>query len=152
MRVEIDQRQLADAFSGALRDMAQRPDGIQLLQQAGVHLFGPTYRPRIWEELERFVAKAQRLPVKNIAVGTAAVQLAERDPARVQLLIANLGAATVYIGQTRQVSVGAAAGDPDGGWPVLQQTIQTFDKIVSEVWAISGTAGQDVRVLDLSGG
>lgn len=140
-------RELADA----IRDMAQLPDAEAVVGRFGHMLFGPDFRYGMWRSLDRFLAKSHHaLPVKNISVGTQALQLAERDPARIQLLIANLGTAIVYIGDSNRLTVGAP-GDQEGGWPVFANTIQVFDRVNTAVWAISSAAGQDVRVLDLSG-
>jgi hypothetical protein len=138
-------------LASAIRDMAQRPDAEDVVGRVGHMLFGPQFRYSVLPALDRWVAKAHHaLPVKNVSVGTSAVQLAERDPARIQLLIANLGAAIVYIGSDGRLTVGAP-GDQEGGWPIFANTIQVFDRVNTAVWAISSAAGQDVRVLDLSG-
>jgi hypothetical protein len=147
--VGIRKEELQDAVAAAFRDMAQQPEG--LLYAMGEQLFAPVFRMGTFRALDRFLAKAHhRLPQSNQSVGVQAVKLVERDPGRIQLLVANLGAATVYLGDSSRVIVGAA-GDPDGGWPVFSNTAVVFDKIASEVWAISGTIAQDVRVMDLSG-
>lgn len=145
----ITGRELADA----IRDMAQLPDADAVVGKFGHMLFGPDFRYGMWRSLDRFLAVAHHsLPIRCYNVGTGpALQIAERDPARIRLLVANLGTAIVYIGSDRRLTVGSFAGDPEGGWPVFANTVQTFDKANTELWAISGTAGQDVRVLDLSG-
>jgi hypothetical protein len=135
--------------------MAQRPDGLDLLQQCGAAFMGSLWRDGLQEATERFLAKGIRLPTKNAAVGLTAVQLAERDPARIELLIFNLGTGTIYIGDSKQITVGGIAGgggaDPLGGYPLLTNSQIILDHVTSEVWAISAAATQDVRVLDLSG-
>jgi hypothetical protein len=138
-----------------LADMAQHPDGLDLLEQCGTAFLGALWRAGFGDAMDRFLAKGIRLPTANKAVGLTAVQLVERDPARIQLLVCNLGAATIYLGDTKQVTVGGIAGgggaDPLGGYPLLTNAQLILDRMTSEVWAISGTATQDVRVLDLSG-
>lgn len=144
---ELTGRQLADA----IRDMAELPDAEPVVGRFGEMLFGPRFRAGLLSSLDRFMAKAHHaLPVVNVAVGTVPIQLVERDPARIRLLIANLGTSIVYIGSDRRLTTGGA-GDPEGGWPVFANTIQTFDTVNTEVWAVSSVAGQDVRVLNLSG-
>lgn len=49
-----------------------------------------------------------------------------------------------------QVTAGGAPGDPNAGWPILPGTYQVFDAMLNELWAISGSGNQDVRVVDLT--
>lgn len=140
-------QELADA----IKDMAELPDAEPVVGRFGHMLFGPVFRMGRLQALDRHLAKAHHsLPIRNFSVGTAPVQIAERDPSRIQLLIANLGTAIVYVGSDRRLTVGAP-GDPEGGWPLFFGAAFAFDKTCTELWAVSSIAGQDVRVLDLSG-
>jgi hypothetical protein len=140
-------QELADA----IKDMAQLPDAEPVVERFGHMLFGPVFRMGRLQAIDRHLAKAHHsLPIRNFAVGTAAIQIAERDPARIQLLVANLGTAIVYVGSDRRLTVGGP-GDPEGGWPLFIGASFIFDKVNTELWAISSIAAQDVRVLDLSG-
>ncbi len=42
--------------------------------------------------------------------------------------------------------------DPNGGIPIATNTGFVLDSNVGELWAVSGTTKQDVRVLEVSGG
>lgn len=81
------------------------------------------------------------------AVGTTAVKVIENDDAaasgadgRVSFEVSNLGSATVYVGgPTVTTSSGA---------PLYAGSARTFSlRLGGQVWAVSASAGQDVRVL-----
>ena len=110
------------------------------------------------ESVRRFVTPGERNDTRSYSVGTeppaagdaGRVRILERDPSRVQAIIYNLGAQTVFIGG-RQVTVGGL-NDPSGGIPIPTNTGLVLDHNVGELYAISGTTKQDVRVLDIAGG
>ncbi len=78
-----------------------------------------------------------------VTVGVAAVQLLAANPNRTGWKITNGGTVPIYLGNSAGVTTadgdlvaaGAATGFDDG----------------DALWAISGTAGQDVRVTEVSG-
>lgn len=75
-----------------------------------------------------------------VTVGAAAVLVRPQDLFRAAVLVQNIGGAEVYVGTSSSVTVANGIMVPVDGSARL--TIQ------SEVWAISGAAGQDVRWLD----
>ena len=76
--------------------------------------------------------------VAAVTVGLVAGQIAAADVDRAGLIIQNLGAADVYVGGS---AVTTASGIKIASGGVL--TLETG----AAVYAVSGSAGQDVRVL-----
>jgi len=110
------------------------------------------------ELLRRFLTKGRRNDSRSYSVGieppasgkTGRVKILERDEYRVDAIIYNAGAAVIYIGG-RQVTVGGL-NDANGGIPIQSNTGLILDRNVGELWAVSGTDAQDVRILDIHGG
>ncbi len=157
--VRLDQNQ-DDIFAqqDGLHAVIQTPAFTQALTRAIAAYFGPIFEPDIVEAIKRFVAKGRRNDSRSFSVGTdpptasdaGRVKILERDEWRIQAIIYNLGAATVYIG-SRAVTPGGI-NDPNGGIPIATNTGFVLDSNVGELWAVSGTTKQDVRVLEVSGG
>jgi hypothetical protein len=99
--------------------------------------------------LRRFLAKATLCRPYSVSVGTTPVQLVAFNPARVRVSIFNNGSATVYYGRSNKVNVGSA-GSPDAGFPILANTGEILTDTVAEIWAVSGSAAQDVRIDDVT--
>jgi hypothetical protein len=74
-----------------------------------------------------------------VTVGTAEVLLAAADPTRQSVTIQNLGAADVYVGATGLTTA--------TGVKLASGGAITLDKQTAAIYGISGSAGQDVRVL-----
>lgn len=82
----------------------------------------------------------------QVTVGTTAVQLAAANTARKNLVIVNGGTATIYLGKDGSVTATGATG----GIP-LPANASLVDENSTDAWfAVSGTAGQDVRVLQVA--
>ena len=99
--------------------------------------------------LRRFLAKASFCRPYSVSVGTAAVKLVDYNPLRIRVSIYNAGSATVYYGAPRKVTTGSA-GDPNAGFPLAASTGIIIDDNTGEIWAISGSAAQDVRIDDVT--
>lgn len=89
---------------------------------------------------------------KSVTVGTSAVRVDDPETDTVAgrtIVIYNAGAAAVYIGGANDVTVAAAGGK--GGTPVAPSSYGPGMDLGygEQVWAISGSAGNDVRVLQL---
>ena len=101
-------------------------------QNAAPHLYGSLIG-----------GKGQITIVTNVSVGLTAVQVLALNTSRRVALISNNGAALIYLGKDNTVTtangmnlaIGAALTDTEAGgaW-----------------WAISGTAAQDVRLIEIS--
>lgn len=78
---------------------------------------------------------------KAVSVGTTAVKLLDANTDRTGWKVANNGAETIYIGSDGAVTV--ADGDP-----LPAGAVTGFDD-TDAVYAISGTAGQDVRITEV---
>lgn len=99
--------------------------------------------------LARFLAKAGLVRPYSVSVGLAAVQLVPFDPTRIRVTIYNNGSAVIYYGAPNRVVVGAA-GVANSGMPIQPQTGIIITDNTGEIWAISGSAAQDVRVEDVT--
>lgn len=79
-----------------------------------------------------------------VTVGTAAVQIDQGTSDRRYVLCVNNGSATVYVGKDKTVTT-------SNGIPVSAGSSLSLNLGPSlQLWGISGTAGQDVRVLEAS--
>lgn len=145
---------------GGMHDVVQTPEFQAALDQAVSNYIGAN-APGLLELLRRFLTPGDHNASRSFAVGTAAggpnvsgdsgrVQVLNRDPTRVQALVQNRGTSSVFLGD-RQVSVGSL-NDGSGGIELLPQAILVFSDNRGELYAVSSVAGQDVRVLDNSGG
>lgn len=89
----------------------------------------------------------------NVTVGVAAGLLVASDAGdtnRRSLSVYNNGTATIYLGPAATVTV--AAGSNLGGFPVPAGASFTLDRASQDnLYAISGTAAQDVRVFTEEG-
>lgn len=103
--------------------------------------------PDFLTAVRRFFAKGTLVRPYSVSVGTVPVQLVAFNPNRIRVSIFNNGNATVFYGAPNKVSVGSA-GSPNAGFPLLQQTGIIIDDNVGEIWAVSGSAGMDVRIDD----
>jgi hypothetical protein len=75
-----------------------------------------------------------------VIVGTSAVQVAASNSSRQSVIVQNLGSAAIFVGFSSGVTVA-------NGARILPGESYVCDKTTSAIFAISGTAGQDVRVL-----
>lgn len=79
-------------------------------------------------------------------VGTSAVEVVTKNATRYGWCIHNAGSVTIYIGPDNGVTTGngfpIAAGEK---WGVARDN-QSHHPAGGPVWAISGSAGQDVRI------
>lgn len=80
----------------------------------------------------------EKATVTNATVGTSSAELVAANPQRVSVAVYNNGTATIYLDNS-------TASAP-GSWPVPAGTVYENDHYVGAINAISGTAGQDVRV------
>ena len=84
--------------------------------------------------------------IAQATVGTSAVQLAAASTSRKNVVIVNAGTATIYLGKDNTVTATGATG----GIPLPAGATLTDENTTDAWWAISGTAGQDVRVLTVA--
>jgi hypothetical protein len=136
----------------AIQEFLADPKASEALSAAVARVFGPATEPGRLEAFDRFIAKAQhQFTARSFAIpfaaGSAAVQICERNPTRIRLLLFNLGPNTVFIGH-QQVTAGAQANDPNAGYPMLTGTSLVLD-VATELYAIAVTAICDLRVADL---
>jgi hypothetical protein len=75
----------------------------------------------------------------TVTVGTSAVSVAAASPTRQSVTIQNLGAADIFIGPSGVTTA--------NGLRVASGEALTLDKQTAQLFAISGAAGNDVRVL-----
>lgn len=75
-----------------------------------------------------------------VTVGTTEVALTAADTSRFSVTIQNLGGADIYIGPTGVTTSSGLKVAANGG-------VLTLDKQTAAVYGISGSAGNDVRVL-----
>lgn len=79
-----------------------------------------------------------------VSVGTSAVQIDQGTANRRYVLVMNNGTATIYVGKDNTVTT-------SNGIPVSAGSSLSLNLGPSlQLWGISGTAGQDVRVLEAS--
>lgn len=78
----------------------------------------------------------------QVTVGPAAVLVRAARDSRVSVLVVNNGTAVVYLGKDVNVSV---APGPDAGIPLAVGASFEERDYTGDIYAISGTAGQDVR-------
>lgn len=94
------------------------------------------------------VSTEPRVNPETGTVGTSVVKVAGNNPNRFALAVINLGTAAVFVAPDRAVS--AARGfrlDPNGG--SLSLLWRDDGHLVGWEWfAVSGTAGQDVFVIE----
>jgi hypothetical protein len=82
----------------------------------------------------------------QVTVGTSAVPLIEQSLERLGCVFVNLGTAIIYLGDSKSVSTSI-------GLPLLPRQTVVYcrywgDETRLPIFAISGTAGQDVRVME----
>ena len=99
--------------------------------------------------LNRFLARGSLCRPYSISVGTQAVKLVDYNPNRIRVSIYNLGNAIVYYGVPSKLVVGGA-GTPNSGFPIQPSTGIILTDTVAEIWGISGSAGMDVRIDDVT--
>lgn len=80
----------------------------------------------------------------NVTVGTAAVLLVSYNVNRKSVMFQNNGTAVVYLGPANVTASGATAG-----YALAAGVTFTDNASDREWWAISGTAGQTVHVIDV---
>lgn len=131
---------------------------VEAIAQAVAGYIGNLFEPGLLELLRRFLVKGDRNDARSYVVGVeppasgvaGRVMVLNANPARVEAIIYNNGTAPIYLGG-RQVTVGGP-NDPSGGIPVQPLTGFILSHNAGELYAVAGTAGQDVRVLETSGG
>lgn len=96
--------------------------------------------------LTRFLMRGQSNPSRSVSVETKVTKLYAANPARVESFVYNNGSAVVYIGD-QSVTTGPI-GDPHAGVPIQPSTGMIIEKDAGDLYAISGSAAQDVRVLE----
>jgi hypothetical protein len=109
--------------------------------------FSRFFAPDFLVAFRRYFAKGGFVRTYSISVGTSPVQLIAFNPDRIRVSIFNNGNATVFYGRPRNVTTGPA-GDPNAGFPLLTNTGMIITDNVGELWAVSGSAGMDVRIDD----
>ena len=133
--------------------MITRPEKIEPLEaaiDAGFRRnFSRFVSPDFAHTLWRFLAKAGTIHPFSVSVGLAAVKLVDFNPNRIRVSIFNNGAATIYYGGKPSVTAGSV-GDPNAGFPLLTSTGIVIRDTTAAIWAISGTAAQDVRIDDVT--
>lgn len=77
-----------------------------------------------------------------VTMGVAAAVIKAANADRFGIAVFNLGSATVYLGYDNTVAVAA-------GFPLLSNQGLYFDGYTGALWGISGTAGQNVRYLEV---
>ena len=77
-----------------------------------------------------------------VTMGLAAAVIKTADTDRFGIAVFNLGAETIYLGKDNTVTTA-------NGFPLLSNTGIYFDGYTGALWGISGTAGQDVRYLEV---
>jgi hypothetical protein len=82
------------------------------------------------------------------SVGTTVTRICRQNPKRVGLVIANLGATTLYIGPTPAVSSTNGLLLPGGGTTVTFRWDIDFDFVATEMHALSSAAGGVIYVLE----
>jgi hypothetical protein len=87
------------------------------------------------------VVKIVKIEQSNKTVGTSAAVLVAASGDRVGLHVYNLGSVLIYVGKDSSVS-------STNGYPIAASTEKVFLDWTDAVYAISGTAGQDVRVIE----
>lgn len=149
---------LALQASDGLHDVVMSPELQDALYKAVQSYIGALFEPDMVERARRFMSKGDRNESRSYSVGTeppaagatGRTRILEHEPDRIQAIIYNLGAASVFVGG-RQVTVGGV-NDASGGIPIPPNTGLVLDQNVGELYAISGTTGMDVRVLAVYGG
>jgi hypothetical protein len=99
-------------------------------------------------EVRRFIAKARFNNSWSISVGTTAQKVAGWNRNRITLLFFNNSGNIMYIGGVN-VTTGTA-GDPNAGFPMQSSTGLVVTDNVGEWYAVSGSASQDLRMLEMS--
>jgi hypothetical protein len=84
----------------------------------------------------------------SVSVGTTAVQVLPANPQRQWAAVANLGTVTVYVGPSGVVA--GPLGNANAGFPVAAGATLPLPVGGGAWFAISGTAAQDVRVIEVS--
>jgi hypothetical protein len=82
----------------------------------------------------------------NVTVGTSPVMLVQPNVNRGSLIIQNQGSVTVYLGIDSTVS----ATGSTRGYALFAGATFTDDATAGAWWAVSGTAGQIVNLLEVS--
>lgn len=90
----------------------------------------------------RDTQNTQTFDNSNTTIGTSASVVVNTNTDRRGLLVFNLGAATIYLGGTSSVLTTT-------GFPLLTNSCISFDNYLGALYGISGSAGNDVRVVEL---
>ena len=104
---------------------------------------------RLIVDLRRYLDPGRRMPPYSFNVTNLAQMVLEAYDDRIEIWIFNLGAATVYIGNSGRLIPGAA-DQANAGFPIGASSGLIIDKGArDELWAVSGTTGQDLRVIEI---
>lgn len=99
-------------------------------------------------EMRRLLGLADQISNISVTVHNAArggpTQICGRNPARINMLVFNNGAQTIYVGGP-QVTIGQLE-DSNGGVPIAPGAGLAIDRYIGAMWAVSSIDGQDVRV------
>jgi hypothetical protein len=97
-------------------------------------------------DLRRFLAKATINTTYSVSVGTTSLRVAGRRPQRARITFFNAGSAIIYLGGINVTS--GTVGDPNRGLPLQPTTAFSVDANAGEWWAVSGSAAQDLTILE----
>lgn len=85
----------------------------------------------------------------SVSVGVTATLVLAANASRLSAVIVNNGSATMYFGTSSSVIVGSA-GTALSGIPIPVGGSITFETYTGNIYAISGSAAQDARYLELT--
>jgi hypothetical protein len=82
-------------------------------------------------------------------VGTSAVELASTPlTGRKNIIVQNLGSSDIYVAEDNTVTTTGATG---GLLVSKKSNLELKASAVANIWAISGSAGNDIRILEMAG-
>jgi len=96
------------------------------------------------------ISETDTMPYEyNITVGTAAVQVLQANPNRVQCIISNLGESVIYLGLTRDVSTTAGIPVSSNGGVMILHINEDYTAVTYDWYGISAVTGQMVHVFEV---
>lgn len=83
----------------------------------------------------------------SVSIGTSATSVLSANAATTVINLCNEGTAIVYVGTGAAASsvVAGGAGTANSGFPLRIGACKSYDRYAGAVYAVSGTAGQDLR-------
>jgi hypothetical protein len=85
----------------------------------------------------------------NATVGTSASRIVLNNPRRVKLLLLNLGAFDVYVGFDSSVTTTSGLKLVASTGTLESNAADDGEEVITELWAISGAAGQTVMISEV---